>query len=60
MTLNYLIKLIRCGHCKRLAPTWEELAKKFVDNQEVSIVKIDCTLEVNKQLCNDQEVIIIK
>lgn len=45
-----------CGHCKRLAPTWEDLAKKFVANPQVHIVKIDCTLEVNKQLCNDEEV----
>lgn len=46
----------RCGHCKRLAPTWEELGKKFLNRKEVSIMKVDCTLEDNKQLCSDQEV----
>ncbi|KAF5277362.1 hypothetical protein FQA39_LY06175 [Lamprigera yunnana] len=45
-----------CGHCKRLASTWEDLAKKFVDIGDVNIVKIDCTLDINKQLCNDEEV----
>lgn len=46
----------RCGHCKRLAPTWEDLGKKFQSNDNVRIVKVDCTLDVNKQLCNEQEV----
>nr|AYP63838.1 thioredoxin domain-containing protein 5-like protein [Haliotis discus discus]QCW12717.1 thioredoxin domain-containing protein 5 [Haliotis discus discus] len=32
-----------CGHCQRLAPTWEDLAKSFQYNEEVSIAKIDCT-----------------
>ncbi|CAH0559393.1 unnamed protein product [Brassicogethes aeneus] len=45
-----------CGHCKRLAPTWAELGAKFAGQDDVRIVKIDCTLEVNKDLCNNQEV----
>ncbi|KAH0945787.1 hypothetical protein HN011_000786 [Eciton burchellii] len=45
-----------CGHCKRLASTWDELNKKFIANNNVNILKVDCTLEVNKQLCDEQEV----
>lgn len=32
-----------CGHCKNLAPTWDELAKAFRDDSSVSIAKVDCT-----------------
>lgn len=32
-----------CGHCKKLAPTWDELADTFASNEKVSIAKIDCT-----------------
>lgn len=46
-----------CGHCKRLAPTWEELGKKFFANNNVNIAKVDCTLDGSKQLCNEQEVV---
>uniref|UniRef100_A0A1L8DU05 Putative thioredoxin/protein disulfide isomerase n=1 Tax=Nyssomyia neivai TaxID=330878 RepID=A0A1L8DU05_9DIPT len=45
-----------CGHCKRLAPTWEELAVKFVGNGNVKIAKVDCTVAENKELCSNQEV----
>ncbi|CAD1472621.1 unnamed protein product, partial [Heterotrigona itama] len=45
-----------CGHCKRLAPIWKDLGKKFLTNDNVNIVKVDCTLGVSKELCNEQEV----
>ncbi|CAH0392699.1 unnamed protein product [Bemisia tabaci] len=45
-----------CGHCKRLAPTWDELAKKFSENSKIKIAKVDCTLSSSKTLCNTQEV----
>lgn len=45
-----------CGHCKGLAPTWEELGKKFVPKSNIKIASVDCTIELNKELCNEQEV----
>lgn len=40
----------RCGHCKKLAPTWEELGASYKDNTKVSIAKVDCT--VQKEACS--------
>jgi thioredoxin domain-containing protein 5 len=44
-----------CGHCKRLAPIWEELgAEKLTtsDGKPVVIAKVDCTSA--KDVCNQQ------
>ncbi|XP_046397334.1 thioredoxin domain-containing protein 5 homolog [Ischnura elegans] len=45
-----------CGHCKRLAPTWDELGKKFVGSDLVKVFRVDCTLENSKSLCSKQGV----
>ncbi|XP_026473312.1 thioredoxin domain-containing protein 5 homolog [Ctenocephalides felis] len=45
-----------CGHCKRLAPTWDDLAKKVVGSTNINVAKVDCTLEDNKELCSLQAV----
>ena len=47
-----------CGHCKRLAPTWDELAGKFSSADDVTVAKVDCTSDdnKNKDLCSEQGV----
>ncbi|XP_037069790.1 thioredoxin domain-containing protein 5-like [Pollicipes pollicipes] len=45
-----------CGHCKRLAPTWDQLAVKMLGNPAVKIAKVDCTENDNRPLCSQQGV----
>jgi len=50
---NYLVKFYApwCGHCKKLAPIWAELATA---HPEYNIAKVDCT--VHKEVCQKYEV----
>ena len=43
-----------CGHCKKLAPTWSELADELKHNEQVSIGQVDCTQA--QDLCKKLEV----
>ena len=41
-----------CGHCKKLAPAWDQLHGEFAENDAVVIGDVDCTAEESKALCS--------
>ena len=52
----YFIKFFApwCGHCKRLAPTWDQMYEAHKDEFEVA--RVDCTDNASKELCSQFEV----
>lgn len=55
-TGNWFIKFFApwCGHCQKLAPTWEELARSLEHDTTVTIAKLDCT--EYRPICKDFDV----
>lgn len=53
---NHFVKFYApwCSFCQRLAPIWDELAKKLKQDSVVRIAKIDCT--IYRPICKDFEV----
>ena len=43
-----------CGHCKRLAPTYAELADAMKENEKIIIAEVNC--EENKKTCQENEI----
>ena len=41
-----------CGHCKALAPDWDQLADMYASSPSVVIASVDCTTDDNDELCH--------
>merc|ERR1712127_500559 len=45
-----------CGHCKRIAPDWEKLAKEWSDDKIGLIAEVDCTADYGKRMCDEHKI----
>ena len=43
-----------CGHCKHLAPVWDELHE--MHSSKLNVGKVDCTSDQGRALCQEYEV----
>lgn len=50
----FYLYLLGCGHCKQLAPTYEQLGDAYKHTQDVKIVKIDA--DAHKDLATKYDV----
>ena len=46
------LQVVRCGHCKKLAPTWTQIASHF--RNKLNIAEVNC--EAHKSICKSQDV----
>ncbi|KAI8103887.1 hypothetical protein M9434_002154 [Picochlorum sp. BPE23] len=54
----YIVKYYApwCGHCKRLAPVWEDLASALKEEENVVIASVDCTNKGLRPICDRNNV----
>ena len=45
-----------CGHCKAMRPVWDNLARKYAQNVNVSVVDVDCTIADTQAICERNKV----
>ena len=52
----YVVKYFApwCGHCKRLAPVWDELSDAVKDQGGLVIASVDCTNKKMKPVCDEE------
>merc|ERR1740139_194656 len=48
--LFLILTILRCGHCKKMAPDWETLAAEWEGDAIGLVAEVDCTTE-GKPLC---------